>query len=61
VKRIGEELMTHYVLPLEMVGVLLTAALLGAVVIALREEPEAKTQSSPPGPKRAEPREAMSL
>ena len=61
VKRIGEELMTHYVLPLEMVGVLLTAALLGAVVIAMREEPEVKTQSSPRGPKHAEPNEAMSL
>src|ERR1039458_2806644 len=35
---IGVELMTHYVLPLEMIGVLLTAALLGAVVIALRED-----------------------
>ena len=42
VKIIGVELMTHYVLPLEMVGILLTAALLGAVVIALREEPEVK-------------------
>ena len=34
--------MTRYVLPLEMVGVLLTGALLGAVVIAMREEPETK-------------------
>jgi NADH-quinone oxidoreductase subunit J len=40
VKRIGEELMTCYVLPLETVGVLLTAAMIGAVVIALREESE---------------------
>jgi NADH-quinone oxidoreductase subunit J len=38
VKNIGLELMTRYVLPLEMVGVLLTAALLGAVVMAMREE-----------------------
>ena len=34
VKQIGTELMTHYVLPLEVMGVLLTAAMLGAVVIA---------------------------
>ncbi len=37
VRRIGEELMTHYVLPLEVLGLLLTAALIGAVIIALRE------------------------
>ncbi|MGD0813672.1 MAG: NADH-quinone oxidoreductase subunit J [Verrucomicrobiota bacterium] len=42
VKRIGEELMTRYILPLEMVGVLLTGALLGAVVIAMRDESEPK-------------------
>jgi NADH-quinone oxidoreductase subunit J len=40
VKIIGLQLMTRYVLPLEIVGVLLTAALLGAVVIALREDSE---------------------
>jgi len=46
---IGVELMTRYVLPLEMIGVLLTAALLGAVVIAMREETknEALASSSP--------------
>jgi NADH-quinone oxidoreductase subunit J len=38
VKRIGEELMTDYVLPLEVVALLLTAALIGAVIIAMREE-----------------------
>lgn len=37
VRRLGEELMTTYVLPLEVVGLLLTAALIGAVVLALRE------------------------
>jgi len=37
VKRIGEQLMSHYVMPLEALGLLLTAALLGAVVIVLRE------------------------
>jgi len=40
VKRVGEKLMTDYVLPLEGVGLLLTAALIGAVIIAMREEPK---------------------
>ncbi len=39
-RQIGGQLMTGYVLPLETVGLLLTAAMLGAVVIALREQPE---------------------
>lgn len=34
---IGEELMTKYILPLEVLGLLLTAALIGAVVLALQE------------------------
>ena len=38
VQMIGEALLTHYILPLEVLGVLLTAALIGAVLIALREE-----------------------
>jgi NADH-quinone oxidoreductase subunit J len=37
VKQIGEQLMNQYVMPLETIGLLLTAALLGAVVIGLRE------------------------
>ncbi len=37
VRVIGEQLMTHYVLPLEVLGLLLTAALIGAVVLALRD------------------------
>lgn len=37
VKQIGEQLMNQYVMPLEAIGLLLTAALLGAVVIGLRE------------------------
>jgi NADH-quinone oxidoreductase subunit J len=45
VKRIGEQLMTQYVMPLETLGLLLTAALLGAVVIALREPPKSETNS----------------
>jgi NADH-quinone oxidoreductase subunit J len=41
VKQIGDALMTKYVLPLEVIGLLLTAALIGAVIIALRD-PEVK-------------------
>lgn len=36
--QIGDALMTRFVLPLEVVGLLLTAALIGAVIIAMREE-----------------------
>ena len=32
--------MTQYVLPLEVVGLLLTAALIGAVIIAMKDEKE---------------------
>ena len=38
VKQIGNALMTQYVLPLEVTGLLLTAALIGAVIIAMRDE-----------------------
>ncbi|MEO7300501.1 MAG: NADH-quinone oxidoreductase subunit J [Verrucomicrobiota bacterium] len=37
VKKIGEQLMTNYVLPLEVIALLLTAALIGAVIIAMRD------------------------
>ena len=37
VKDIGGLLMTKYVLPLEIIGLLLTAAMIGAVIIALKE------------------------
>jgi NADH-quinone oxidoreductase subunit J len=37
VREIGEALMSKYVLPLEVIGLLLTAALIGAVIIALYE------------------------
>jgi len=40
VQHIGERLMQDYVLPLELVALLLTAALIGAVIIAMREEPK---------------------
>jgi NADH-quinone oxidoreductase subunit J len=45
VRELGERLMTTYVVPLEIVGLLLTAALLAAVVIAM---PERKAAASDP-------------
>jgi NADH-quinone oxidoreductase subunit J len=45
VRDIGRELMTRYVLPLEATGLLLTAATIGAVIIAL-EEPASKRKSA---------------
>lgn len=39
VRRIGEVLMTDYVWPLQCVGLLLTAALLGALVLVMEEKP----------------------
>jgi NADH-quinone oxidoreductase subunit J len=38
VRQIGDALMHKFVLPLEVVGLLLTAALIGAVIIAMKEE-----------------------
>jgi NADH-quinone oxidoreductase subunit J len=38
VHQIGDALMNKFVLPLEVVGLLLTAALIGAVIIAMKEE-----------------------
>jgi NADH:ubiquinone oxidoreductase subunit 6 (subunit J) len=40
--QIGSTLMRQYVLPLEIVGLLLTAALIGAVVIAMEEKRSTK-------------------
>jgi NADH-quinone oxidoreductase subunit J len=37
VEGIGDKLMRDYVLPLEVIGLLLTAALIGAVIIAMQE------------------------
>jgi NADH-quinone oxidoreductase subunit J len=42
VKQIGEALMSRFALPLEVVGLLLTAALVGAVTIAVQERRETK-------------------
>ena len=38
VRQIGDALMSQFVLPLEVIGLLLTAALVGAVTIAMREQ-----------------------
>ena len=38
VKRIGDALMTNYVWPLQCVGLLLTAALIGALVLVMEEK-----------------------
>jgi NADH-quinone oxidoreductase subunit J len=38
VKRIGEALMTDYVWPLQCIGLLLTAALIGALILVLEEK-----------------------
>jgi NADH-quinone oxidoreductase subunit J len=47
VKQIGSALMTQFVLPLEVVGLLLTAAMIGAVVLAMREaKSELRTSKS---------------
>src|SRR5260221_8704415 len=43
VKQIGAGLMDNYVLPLEVIGLLLTAAMIGAALIAMREK-ELKTK-----------------
>ena len=42
VKRIGEALMTNYVWPLQCVGLVLTAALIGALVLVMEEKREEK-------------------
>jgi NADH-quinone oxidoreductase subunit J len=49
VQKIGEKLMVEYVLPLEVLGLLLTAALIGATVLALPETdpPTDKTRNTP--------------
>jgi NADH-quinone oxidoreductase subunit J len=42
VDEIGKALMDRYVLPLEIVAVLLTSALIGAVIVAMHEKEESK-------------------
>ena len=43
VKNVGDKLMTTFVLPLEIIGLVLTAAMIGAVIIALKEESKNET------------------
>lgn len=45
VREIGVRLMTSHLVPLEVIGLLLTVALLGAVVLALPEKSTANTNS----------------
>ncbi|EEF61137.1 NADH-quinone oxidoreductase subunit J family protein [Pedosphaera parvula] len=44
VKQIGDQLMTRFVLPLEAMGLLLTVATIGAVIIAMNEKTKAGLQ-----------------
>jgi NADH-quinone oxidoreductase subunit J len=46
VRQIGDQLMTKYILPLEVTGLLLTAALIGAVIIAMREKETRPTKAT---------------
>ena len=48
VKSIGESLMTTYVLPLEIIGLVLTAAMIGAVIIAMKEEQKKENSGGQP-------------
>ena len=50
-KVVGDELLTRYVIAFEVAGLLLTAALVGAIALAHREELE-------PGARRGRPRQA---
>jgi NADH-quinone oxidoreductase subunit J len=43
VQQIGDALIHRFVLPLEIIGILLTAALIGAVVLALPDSPAPET------------------
>jgi NADH-quinone oxidoreductase subunit J len=47
VRQIGDQLMSTYVLPLEVVGLLLTAALIGAVIVAMQEREPKKPGGMP--------------
>jgi NADH-quinone oxidoreductase subunit J len=47
VKDIGDMLMTKYVIPLEVIALMLTVAMIGAVVIAFKEEPAPRTAGNP--------------
>lgn len=57
IRQIGDQLMTRYVLPLEIIGLLLTVAAIGAVIIAMKD---AGAQSLPPSRKMAKNVESLS-
>jgi NADH:ubiquinone oxidoreductase subunit 6 (subunit J) len=40
IRQLGTALMDGYVLPLEIIGLMLTAALIGAVIVAMKENPQ---------------------
>src|SRR6202161_3624035 len=40
IRQLGTALMGGYVLPLEVIGLMLTAALIGAVIVAMKENPQ---------------------
>jgi NADH-quinone oxidoreductase subunit J len=40
IRQLGGALMDGYVLPLEVIGLMLTAALIGAVIVAMKEKPQ---------------------
>ena len=42
VRNLGQKLMTDYVLPLEVMALLLTAAMLGAVIIAMKDKEDSR-------------------
>ncbi len=42
IRQLGAALMDGYVLPLEVIGLMLTAALIGAVIVAMREKQSAE-------------------
>jgi NADH-quinone oxidoreductase subunit J len=42
VKQVGDALLTRFVLPLEVIGLMLTAALIGAVILAVEETESTK-------------------
>jgi NADH-quinone oxidoreductase subunit J len=44
-REIGLTLMQRYVLPLEVIALMLTAAMIGAVILALREKRAGSAQS----------------
>ena len=57
VSQIGDQLMTKYVLPLEVLGLLLTSALIGAVIVAIPEKVAAapvRTQPTSAGTRNGE-------